>query len=168
MGASTRLSYRRGKFRFPRPNGPQEKGTTPTQDTFSHYGLLNDFSDNYYSKSIVERLPKGVVLSDYHAYALLSGGVADSKRGEAFPADFTNHATILPSRQHRGRAANFQDKTGRWQYQTAGRYIFYGDEGASARFLKVIEYSLVSSRLACLCLVPASDLSDQAAGKSRR
>ena len=46
-----------------------------------------------------------------------------------FPSIYPNHGKILQSRQHRGRAAKFQDKNGTWQYQRAGHCIFHGDEG---------------------------------------
>ena len=57
----------------------KKKGAALDPEVFYQYGLLNDFSEASYSnKNVVQRLPKAIVLSDWHAWLILNGGLADS------------------------------------------------------------------------------------------
>ena len=89
------------------------------------------------------KLPKGIILSDYHTWAILKGQLANKKKVEAFPADFTVKRKILKGRENRGRAAKYRDKNEVWKYRDEDNYVFLGNGVA---FTKGKNKSLVIDR----------------------
>ena len=73
-----------------------------SQKIFFQYGLYIDLTQPSYSaKEKLDRLRAGIVLNDYPAWAILKGGLSNTTRGEAFPADSTNRAITRLLRESR-------------------------------------------------------------------
>ena len=75
-----------------------------TTHRFEYNGLWNHFSGPGYSgKKALGDIPTGILLSDYHAYLVLSSDdMSGVKRGEKFPGDFTPFRTLFYEPRLRG------------------------------------------------------------------
>ena len=66
-----------------------QKGEFFSQKAYAEYGLYNSFSAmNHADKNVLRNMPKGILLSDWHAWEVLNSGVPKRLRHVLFPGDF--------------------------------------------------------------------------------